>query len=70
MTPKKLHLPQPILKALQETAARKGGLPLCDVVAAAVRAFNHQDASYKSQVIREFWFGALPGAEHKKTPRR
>jgi hypothetical protein len=61
-----IQLPQHVLKELQEASARMGGLPLDDLVAAAVRAFHRLDAAYRSNVIREFWLAPLAGARRPK----
>jgi hypothetical protein len=61
-----IHLPQHVLKGLQGATARLGGLPLDDLVAAAVWAFHRHDAAFRSDVIREFWLAPLAGTRRPK----
>ncbi len=54
------RVPQHILESLEEASARLGGLPLPELVAAAVWAFDKQEPVFKDLIVRVFWAQGIP----------
>jgi hypothetical protein len=50
-----MYLPAEVLHTLRVTGAYAGGMPVDDVIAAAVWAFAQQHTSFQAALVREYW---------------
>jgi hypothetical protein len=69
MSVKPVHVPPSVEIGLQETAAVMGGLPLEQLIDAALWGFGQQPPEHRSTIIMEFWFDgrATPPVQPKAT---